>query len=84
MRNLEAELESAKKTISQMSSKIEILEEQKQVQADEYSLLALSCSQFEERLLKSEEENRLILQQCVKFKQQFADQLNDKNAEFIA
>ena len=83
IRQLETELESNRGTVSQMGAKIENLEELKQAQADEYSALALSCTQFEDRLLKSEDENRHLLQQLVKVKQQLADHLNTQNEEVI-
>ncbi len=78
---MESEVESAQKTIAQMKTQIEYLEEQKQLQADEYSTLALSCTQFEQKLLRSEEENRHILAQLVKCKQDTADKINSANEE---
>ena len=74
----------SEKNVEEMCGKIETLEECKQAQSDEYSTLALNCTQLEQRLVKAEEEHRQVLNQYMKFKQQYADFLNVENDKFNA
>lgn len=79
----QAENSSLKRDIQDYQTNIKKLENLNQIIRDEYQANQLAFAALEEKLRKTQDENRLLVERLVRYKSKDADKMNEDNENFL-
>ncbi|XP_052126297.1 autophagy-related protein 16-1 isoform X2 [Frankliniella occidentalis] len=80
----QAENSSLKRDIQDYQTNIKKLENLNQIIRDEYQANQLAFAALEEKLRKTQDENRLLVERLVRYKSKDADKMNEDNENFLS